>query len=276
SRLLPHVQGSSILTSPDIVFQSGILTFSIYSKRFSIEKQYADTIIEKYSAKVEALDFDQRKETAEVLQLALLRIMFSFCLQIIDAFVMETTEGKIKNFIKEDTVSGAISLIVNAIYFKAKWEHEFSKEKITNSTFYSAANKEKEIEFLNEDNTLRNYTEDKDMEVLSLPYKDTSYAFNVFLPKRRFALDILRRKLTGATIQNLLSNLQPALLTTSFPKMKIETNFELKEALIAMGVTKMFSDSANLTGIAKYLPLTVSDAAHKAIIEVGLILFHFH
>ncbi|KIH63454.1 serine proteinase inhibitor [Ancylostoma duodenale] len=235
-------------------------TVSIYSKRFSIEKQYVDTIIEKYSAKVEALDFDQAKKTAE----------------IIDEFVRETTEGKIKNFIKEDTVSGAISLIVNAIYFKAKWEHEFSKEKITNSTFYRAANKEKEMEFLNEDNTLRNYTEDKDMEVLSLPYKDTSYAFNIFLPKRRSALDILRRKLTGATIQNLLSNLQPTLLTTSFPKMKIETDFELKEALIAMGVTEMFSDSANLTGIAKYPPLTVSDAAHKAIIEVGLILFHFH
>ncbi|RCN41711.1 serine proteinase inhibitor [Ancylostoma caninum] len=221
-------------------------------KRFSIEKQYADMIIEKYSAKVEALDFDQIKQAAET----------------IDAFVRETTEGKIKNFIKEDTVSGALSLIINAIYFKAKWEHEFSKELIANRTFHSAANKKKKIEFLNEDDRLCNYTEYEDMEVLSLPYKDTSYALNIILPKRRYALDILRRKLTGATIQKLLSKLQPTLLTISFPKMKIETDFELKEALIAMGVTEMFSNSANLTGIATYPPLKVSDAAHKAIIEV--------
>ncbi|RCN28869.1 serine proteinase inhibitor, partial [Ancylostoma caninum] len=99
-------------------------------KRFSIEKQYADTIIEKYSAKVEALDFDQIKQAAET----------------IDAFVRETTEGKIKNFIKEDTVSGALSLIINAIYFKAKWEHKFSKELIANRTFHSAANKKKKVD----------------------------------------------------------------------------------------------------------------------------------
>ncbi|PIO67788.1 hypothetical protein TELCIR_10453 [Teladorsagia circumcincta] len=50
--------------------------------------------------------------------------------------------------------------------------------------------------------------------------------------------------------------------------MKMETDFELKDALIAMGVTEMFSDQANLTGIAKEPPLKVSDAAHRALIEV--------
>ncbi|KIH49343.1 hypothetical protein ANCDUO_20582 [Ancylostoma duodenale] len=57
-------------------------------------------------------------------------------------------------------------------------------------------------------------------------------------------------------------------MTISIPKMKIETDFELKQALIAMGVTEMFSDNADLTGISKAPPLKVSDAAHKAIIEV--------
>ncbi|CAJ0589427.1 unnamed protein product [Cylicocyclus nassatus] len=50
--------------------------------------------------------------------------------------------------------------------------------------------------------------------------------------------------------------------------MKIETDFKLKEALLAMGVTEMFSKKADLTGITSAPPLRVSDAAHKAIIEV--------
>ncbi|KAK6010307.1 hypothetical protein OSTOST_24667 [Ostertagia ostertagi] len=50
--------------------------------------------------------------------------------------------------------------------------------------------------------------------------------------------------------------------------MKIETDFKLKDALIAMGVSKMFSDEANLAGITKEPPLKVSNAAHRAIIEV--------
>ncbi|KHJ78242.1 hypothetical protein OESDEN_22138, partial [Oesophagostomum dentatum] len=104
--------------------------------------------------------------------------------------------------------------------------------------------------------------------VLSLPYKDTSYAFNVFLPKVRYGLDALRKKLTGATIQKLLSQLKSTYMTISLPKMKIETDFKLKAALMAMGVTEMFSDNADLSGITKLLPLKVSDAVHKAIIEV--------
>ncbi|PIO71512.1 hypothetical protein TELCIR_06590 [Teladorsagia circumcincta] len=51
--------------------------------------------------------------------------------------------------------------------------------------------------------------------------------------------------------------------------MNIETDFGLKEALVAMGVSEMFSDSADLTGITKEPPLKISDAAHKAIIEVN-------
>ncbi|VDM68299.1 unnamed protein product [Strongylus vulgaris] len=54
----------------------------------------------------------------------------------------------------------------------------------------------------------------------------------------------------------------------SIPKMKIETDFKLKEALIALGVSEMFSDNADLSGISSMNQLKVSDAAHKAIIEV--------
>lgn len=50
--------------------------------------------------------------------------------------------------------------------------------------------------------------------------------------------------------------------------MKITTNFKLKEALIAMGVTAVFTDAADLSGVTKKPPLKVSDAAHRAIIEV--------
>ncbi|KAK6048901.1 hypothetical protein COOONC_13595 [Cooperia oncophora] len=37
---------------------------------------------------------------------------------------------------------------------------------------------------------------------------------------------------------------------------------------MAMGVTNIFSDKADLTGIAEKPPLKVSRAAHRAIIEV--------
>lgn len=50
--------------------------------------------------------------------------------------------------------------------------------------------------------------------------------------------------------------------------MKIESDFKLKEALMEMGVTEIFSDTADLSGITSSASLKISKAAHKAIIEV--------
>lgn len=42
-----------------------------------------------------------------------------------------------------------------------------------------------QIEFLSESNERRLYVEGDGVQILSLPYTDTSYAFNIFLPKER-------------------------------------------------------------------------------------------
>ncbi|RCN41713.1 hypothetical protein ANCCAN_12318 [Ancylostoma caninum] len=94
------------------------------------------------------------------------------------------------------------------------------------------------IELLNEYCEDRYYAEDPDTQVLSLRYRDASFAMN---------------------IKDL------------YFQMNIGTDIELREALIAVGVTEMSSDKADLTGISKAPPLKVSDAAHKAIIEVSQI-----
>ncbi|KAK6758066.1 hypothetical protein RB195_015716 [Necator americanus] len=223
------------------------------NKEFSIEKQYADAISGNYSAKVEALDFRNAKQTA----------------QKIDKFVSDATMDRIKDIVTESTVEGADSLIINAIYFHGKWQHAFDKRYSRNDTFHSSTVKQKEIEYMNGNRVVQYYAEDEDMQVLSLPYFDTSYAFNILLPKKRFGLEELRKKLDGNTVKKAFSQLKSTnLLQISIPKMKIETDYKLKEALMAIGVTEMFSNGADLTGITRSPPLKVSSAAHKALIEV--------
>ncbi|KAK6040295.1 serine proteinase inhibitor [Cooperia oncophora] len=222
------------------------------NKQFQVEKDYEQTVVKKYGAKVEALDFGQAKEAAK----------------IIDGFISKTTEGKIHDMINEGTVQGASSLIVNAIYFTADWISKFDKGSNSKEKFYSAAGGEREIDFMHDFEVHRLYADDDDLQVLSLQYADESFAFNIFLPKTRLGLNDLRPKLTGERIQKLLSGLKRTYISLKYRKMKIETDFKLKDALIAMGVTDMFSDHADLTGISKEPPLKISDAAHKAIIEV--------
>ncbi|VDM85101.1 unnamed protein product [Strongylus vulgaris] len=116
------------------------------------------------------------------------------------------------------------------------------------------------------------YAVNDDMQILSLPYIDPTYVMNFVLPRERFGLVGLLKKLNGTAIQALLSKLEKTLVTVSLPKMKIEANFKLKEALMAMGITDIFTADADLTGITKSQPsLYVSDAVHKALIEVSVL-----
>ncbi|WKY13026.1 hypothetical protein Q1695_004108 [Nippostrongylus brasiliensis] len=50
--------------------------------------------------------------------------------------------------------------------------------------------------------------------------------------------------------------------------MKIETDFPLKDALVSIGITDVFDTNADLSGIASKPPLRISDASHRAVIEV--------
>ncbi|WKY13053.1 hypothetical protein Q1695_004121 [Nippostrongylus brasiliensis] len=222
------------------------------NKQFAIDKSYENTITTKYSAKVQSLDFGNPAAAAKT----------------IDNFISETTRGKIHDMVKADAVAGAFSVIVNAIYFKGKWLTSFEKRSTFKQTFYSSAENSRQIDFMNAYDRHQLYAEDDDVQVLSLPYTDSSFAFIIILPKERFGLAQLRSKLTGSRIQGLLSRLSSARVTYAVPKMKIETDFQLQQALEAMGITQMFTDYADLSGITQEHPLQVSRAAHRALIEV--------
>uniref|UniRef100_A0A158PAS4 SERPIN domain-containing protein n=1 Tax=Angiostrongylus cantonensis TaxID=6313 RepID=A0A158PAS4_ANGCA len=161
----------------------------------------------------------------------------------------------------------AFSLIINAIYFTAEWLDEFYRGYNSKAIFHSEEIR-RETEFMNDFEVHRQYAEDDQVEVLSLPYKDVSYAFNIFLPKKRFGLESVRSMIDGTAIQKLLSKLEETFISVTIPKIKIETDFKLKEALMNMGVTEIFSDNADLTGISSKPALKISHAAHRAIIEV--------
>ncbi|RCN28870.1 hypothetical protein ANCCAN_25382 [Ancylostoma caninum] len=60
-------------------------------------------------------------------------------------FISMTTEGKIKDFMPEDIVSGAHSLVINTIYFEAKWEQDSSEGSTISRTFRSTGNVQKEV-----------------------------------------------------------------------------------------------------------------------------------
>ncbi|KAK6758073.1 hypothetical protein RB195_015720 [Necator americanus] len=248
-------------------------------KKFVVRKKYEKVIIEKFASKVRSLRFWKREETN----------------QRIDAFVSRGTAGRIKHINTSSSIKDALSLMISAAYFTSKWEHSFAKGSNTFGEFYYGENIKRraslwiqpppasfrnrktessllgvlQVEYMHIFNEKRYYTENENMQLLSLRYKDTSYALNIFLPKKRNGFDALRSQLSGSLIQRSFSQLQSTYMTISLPKIKIETEFKLKSALRALGISELFSDKCDLSGITKTSQLKISSTAHKAIIEVA-------
>ncbi|ETN86996.1 serine proteinase inhibitor [Necator americanus] len=162
----------------------------------------------------------------------------------------------------------ALSVVLSAAYFTSQWEHSFVKATNSFGTFYHEESVKRKVEYMNVLNEKRYYAETEDMQVLSLRYKDTSYALNIFLSKDRFGFDALRTKLIGSLIQHSLSQLKATYMKISIPKIKIESEFKLKSVLKSMGISELFSDHCDLTGITKTSQLKISSAEHRAVLEV--------
>ncbi|XP_046297070.1 alpha-1-antitrypsin-related protein-like [Marmota monax] len=89
---------------------------------------------------------------------------------------------------------------------------------------------------------------------------DTTFAI---LPDPGRMLQV-EKKLTPKHFEDILrkSDLRPANL--HFPKLSISGTIDLKPILRSLGITKVFSHEADLSGITEDAPLRLSQALHKA------------
>lgn len=53
------------------------------------------------------------------------------------------------------------------------------------------------------------------------------------------------------------------------PRLKIEEKYNLTSILVALGITDLFSSSANLSGISSAEGLKLSEAVHEAFVEIN-------
>ncbi|CAI5451364.1 unnamed protein product [Caenorhabditis angaria] len=215
-----------------------------------VEKSYLDNVQKLYAASAENLDF-KKPDSA----------------QKINKFISDSTNGKIQNMVNSNSIKDAVTLLVNALYFKGDWLDDFERHATSKRDFETTKINKKKIEFMTEYFKDRDFAEDDKFQVLSLPYKDKSYRFVIFLPKVRHSLLQTLRNFNPKQFQALIKATKSTLLNTVIPKFKIEKEYSLKTILQSLGITKIFTDSAGLSGITPNIK--ISDGNHKTIIEVN-------
>ncbi|XP_055962963.1 serpin B7 [Sorex fumeus] len=224
-------------------------------KVFDFHKNFIGCAEKLYNAKVERIDFTNDVEDTRFK---------------INRWIEDETHGKIKNIFSEGSISSsAVMVLVNAVYFKGKWESAFTKRDTLNCHFRSPKCPRKAVSMMHQEQKFNmSVINDPSMQVLELRYHG-GISMYIMLPENDLAQ--IENKLN---FQNLMDWTNPRKMKAQYvevflPQFKIEKNYEVKDHLRALGLKDIFDESrADLSGIASGGRLYMSKLMHKSFIEV--------
>ncbi|KAJ3654865.1 hypothetical protein Zmor_014021 [Zophobas morio] len=204
--------------------------------------------------------------------------LLNFCNQeaaasTINTWVEEKTKEKIKNLVNKNDLNVDTRLVlVNAIYFKARWREVFDKEATKTDPFYLNDADSVNVQMMHIKKKFY-YKGMKELEaqILEMPYTNGNLSMVIILPSKRNAIAELEKKLSTVNLAEITNKMWHIKVTVALPKFKIEQTIDLEDSLTKLGLGEIFDQSAaNFTGmITSKEPLHVSKVIQKAFIEVN-------
>ncbi|XP_032167234.1 serpin B12 [Mustela erminea] len=232
-------------------------------QEFEICPEYLDGVIEFYHTTIESVDF--RKD-------------FEKSRQQINFWVESQSQGKIKELFNKDAIDSATVLVlVNAVYFKAKWEKYFDPKNTVDAPFSLNENEKRTVKMMNQKGLFRiGFIEELKAQILEMRYTKGALSMFVLLPSCSAdnvkGLEELERNITHEKIVTWSSseNMSEETVDVSFPQFTLEDSYDLNSILQDMGITDIFEEGkADLTGISPSPNLYLSKVFHKTFVEVN-------
>ena len=189
----------------------------------------------------------------------------------INTAVANVTRDRIPELVTVDALKDSLLVLVSALYFKAAWLHPFPR---TEKAYFLAAegetSRELQVDMMIQKELELPYARFDGFQALSVPYTDPDYSMLLLRPLRRSlaAVQVLRDLLGTLNITDITEQLHPKRVVLRMPRFKIETSYSLPSQLFDLGITKIFSRGADLSGISETGRLLVSQVVHKVFMEV--------
>uniref|UniRef100_A0A0K8SVN5 Serpin domain-containing protein n=1 Tax=Lygus hesperus TaxID=30085 RepID=A0A0K8SVN5_LYGHE len=222
-------------------------------KGMQVKEPYRMTVGKDYGGDVVTADFDHPDEVVKE----------------VNAWCNDITKGAIPQIISSGSLTADSSLIiVNAIYFHAKWKTQF--ESTTKGCFITGKDECTMTDMMRVRGTFRKaLVPTLNSYVIELPYEDSRYSLVIVLPTRRNGIRQVVKDLAHNPLGPILERLPFNYLILHVPKFTAEYSQSLKKVLIDLGVNTMFSDASDLSGMFGGPAHTkVTDVIHKAKIDV--------
>ncbi|KAF6352381.1 serpin family A member 5 [Rhinolophus ferrumequinum] len=184
----------------------------------------------------------------------------------INDYVAKQTKGRIVDLVKKLDSDGFM-VLVNYIFFKAKWQTNFDPKSTKEQDFHVTSERVVPVPMMKrEDQYL--YLVDRNLfcNVVGVPYQGNATAF--FILPNEGKMGQLEAGLNKETLRKWIKMLTKSTLQLYLPKFSIEGSYQLDKVLPKLGITDIFTSDADLTGLSNKPNIQVSEMVHKAVIEV--------
>jgi serpin B len=226
-------------------------------KTFLIRPEFVRTLQEDFEAGFFSLDFRHQPEPAR---------------KQINDWVADKTKQRIQNLIPPGAIDPSTRVVLgNAIYFKGVWAMQFKKADTREQLFTTSDGEKIKVPLMENRVHAAGYFEQPGFQVLELAYTGDELSIVVLLPRDPTGLSALEKQLTPEHLDGWLTALQPEEVEAYLPRFKLETGFQLNQALQAMGIRLAFTDAADFSGMEEPgdQKLKVSAVFQKAFVEVN-------
>jgi serpin B len=186
----------------------------------------------------------------------------------INEWVEEKTQGKIQDLLPNGAIQTLTRLVLtNTIYFKAEWQNIFKVHNTKEQDFWVTPEERIKIQMMSQRESF-GYWENEVLQILEMPYIGKDLSMVVLLPKKKDGLPDMESELNPETLDFWISKLIHQQVKVFFPKFTTTQNMDLKRTLKALGMIDAFAENADFTGIVQKKELHITNALHKAFIDV--------
>lgn len=218
--------------------------------KFKVKKSFIDILTGYYDAESKAFDIED-PETP----------------RYVNKWIEDKTNGLIKEMI-EELEDNTVMLLINAIWFKAKWKYEFDTKNTINSNFTTGDGPVLSVPMMKQTEKIKIY-KGAEFTVAELPYGQGNFVMDVILPDQDKEVGTLLPLVTGTNLAEWSEKMNETEVALTFPRFKNGYKIKLKEILSDMGMGIAFSDFADFTNITEYPPLLINEVTHQAFIETN-------
>ncbi|XP_039979090.1 plasminogen activator inhibitor 1 [Xiphias gladius] len=250
------------LLQRDLSSEKGVEIASgvMVERKMSLEKGYRRALAKAFQAHPHQVDFTNPDQAVI----------------IINSWVSDHTAGAIPEFLASGSLNDETRLVLlNALNFQGLWKVPFDPTLTQERMFHCANGSTVPVHMMRLTNHF-NYgefvtTDGVDYDVIELPYEGDSLSMLLVSPfEPEVPLSMLSADLSSQRIQQWRAELRKVKRQLAMPRFTLNSEVNLKTALLNMGLEHMFSlATADFTRITTDERLCVSKVLQRVKIEVN-------